>query len=304
MNKITIILALVSIGCIFTLSSISDSEAKLWDFVVDVGIQNNSTEEIKNMSVIGTVVDHAYKPLSDIDVKVTFAGESHMLKTDELGEFRKQFDSSNFEPRTYSVQVYAASDDGKQGMARTSFHIDGHTQKSAKFERQLESMEMANDPSKLRKNSNDPISVILYQHYLQLQEKIVKAQYEEQLLNEYQNEIKAIKQISFEKLMDTLDEHTLVFTEIDKSPKMQRFLGSLDTEKKEIFGLQLNFTKMRVAEAQHAMQYVLNNGGSLADARQAYLDHASITQEELNSYTIKPEKTVESIQPPTNSTKN
>lgn len=304
MNKITIILTLVSIGYIFTLSSISDSEAKLWDFVVDVGIQNGSLDETKNMIIIGTVVDHAYKPVSDIDVKVTFAGESHILKTDELGKFRKQLDSSNFEPRTYSVQVYAASDDGKQGMARTSFHIDGHIEKSAKFERQLEFMEMANDPSKLRKNSNDPISVILYQHYLQLQEKIVKAQYEEQLLNEHQNEIKAIKQLSFKKLMDAIEKRPLVFTQIDKSPKMQSFLGSLDPEKKEIFGLQLNFTKMRVAEAQYAMQSVLNNGGSLADARQAYLDHASITQDELNSLTIKPEKTEESIQPSTNSTKN
>jgi len=304
MNNSVIILSTIAVGCIFALSSISESEAKLWDFVVEMEIQKHSTDENKNKIIIGTVFDHAYRPISNIDVKVTFAGESHILKTDKFGEFRKQLDLHHLEPRTYSVHVHATANDGKQGMARTTFHIDGHNEKSERFERQLESMEMANDPSKLRKNSNDPISVILYQHYLQLQEKVAQAKYEEQLLNESKNEIKVIKQLSFEKLMEALENRPLVFTQIGDSPSMLSFLGSLDPERKEIFNLQLNTTKLRVMHAQIAMQNVLDNGGSLEDARQAYFDHAAITHEELNFLTILPENKAKSVTSSTNSTKN
>ena len=68
-------------------------------------------------------------------------------------------------------------------MARTTLDVSGYSEKSAKYERQLESMELANDLSKLRLNSNDPISVILYQHYLKLQENVAQAKYEEKLLD-------------------------------------------------------------------------------------------------------------------------
>ena len=101
------------------------------------------------------IVDHAYRPVGNVDVKVTFAGESYLLKTDRHGEFGKELNASELKPRTYTVQIFASSDDGKKGMARTSLEIDGHTGKIAKFERQLESLEMANDISKLRFNPNE-----------------------------------------------------------------------------------------------------------------------------------------------------
>ena len=184
MNNLIILFSIFVIACTFLFSAIPDSEAKLWDYVVDIKFLENHISQGKNPVLVGTVVDHAYRPVSQADVKITFAGESHMLKTDNAGEFGKQLDVSQLKPRTYSVQIFVTTDDGKKSMARTTLQIDGHTEKSAKYERQIESMELANDPSKLRKNSNDPISEILFQHYLELQEKAVHAQYEEELLNE------------------------------------------------------------------------------------------------------------------------
>ena len=96
MNKIPIILATLAIASIFVSSSIPDSEAKLWDFVVDIEFLESPINEGKNPILIGTVVDHAYRPLSNIDVKLTVAGESHMLKTDGNGEFGKQIDVSDY----------------------------------------------------------------------------------------------------------------------------------------------------------------------------------------------------------------
>jgi len=304
MNKIPIILTTLALVCIFASSTIPDSEAKLWDFIVDVEFLKSPINEGKNPILIGTVVDHAYRPLSNIDVKLTVAGESHMLKTDGNGEFGKQIDVTELEPRTYSILVFATDDDGKKGMTRTTLEVSGHTEKSAKYERQLESMELANDLSKLRPNSNDPISVILYQHYLKLQENAAKAKYEEKLLDLPQQKIRDARQMTYEKLMQSLEERPLVTRDFDDSTKLGKFLQNLDDEKRTLFELQLNSTKLRFVEAQNIMQEILKNGGTASDARAAYLDYLSITQEEMNSFTQNIEKTEISSKPSTNSTQN
>ncbi len=304
MNKIPIILTTLALVCIFASSTIPDSEAKLWDFIVDVEFLKSPINEGKNPILIGTVVDHAYRPLSNIDVKLTVAGESHMLKTDGNGEFGKQIDVTELEPRTYSILVFATDDDGKKGMTRTTLEVSGHTEKSAKYDRQLESMELANDLSKLRPNSNDPISVILYQHYLKLQENAAKAKYEEKLLDLPQQKIRDARQMTYEKLMQSLEERPLVTRDFDDSTKLGKFLQNLDDEKRTLFELQLNSTKLRFVEAQNIMQEILKNGGTASDARDAYLDYLSITQEEMNSFTLNIEKTEISSKPSTNSTQN
>lgn len=304
MNKIPIILTTLALVCIFVSSTIPDSEAKLWDFIVDVEFLKSPINEGKNPILIGTVVDHAYRPLSNIDVKLTVAGESHMLKTDGNGEFGKQIDVTELEPRTYSILVFATDDDGKKGMTRTTLEVSGHTEKSAKYERQLESMELANDLSKLRPNSNDPISVILYQHYLKLQENAAKAKYEEKLLDLPQQKIRDARQMTYEKLMQSLEDRPLITRDFDDSTKLGKFLQNLDDEKRTLFELQLNSTKLRFVEAQNIMQEILKNGGTASDARAAYLDYLSITQEEMNSFTLNIEKTEISSKPSTNSTQN
>jgi hypothetical protein len=304
MNKIPIIFTSLAIACIFVSSSIPDSEAKLWDFIIDVEFLKSPINEGKNPILLGTVVDHAYRPLSHIDIKLTFAGESYMLKTDGNGEFGKQIDVSEFKPRTYSIHVLATDHDGKKGMTRTTLEIAGHTEKSAKYERQLESMEMANGLSKLRQNSNDPISIILYQHYLQLQENVAQAQYEEQLLSISQQKIRDLHQVVDERFLEILEERPLITRDFDDSKKLGKFLRNLDDDKRTLFELQLNSTKIRFIEAQNIMQDILKNGGTTTDARQAYLDHLSITQEEMNLFTLNIEKTEISSKPSTNSTEN
>jgi len=304
MNRYFVIVAIFAIGFMFSLSSIPTSEAKLWDFIMDVNFVKNPIPKGENPILVGTIVDHAYNPVSGIDIKIFFGGESHILKSDERGEFGKQFESDDLKSRTYSVQLIATSDDGKMGMKRTTLQIEGHVEKNAKYDRQLESMEIANDPSKLRKNSHDPISVILYEHYLKLQDQIAHANHEEELLDAHQQKIREIRQNVHEKLMETLDEHPLPTKQFDNSIKTSKFLANLDDEKRYLFELQMNSTKIRFIEAQNIMQTLLNNGTSYDNARLAYLDYLSISQEEMNSITQNIENSEFSTKPPTNSTEN
>jgi len=302
MNKFLIFA--LTIVPIIAFSVIPDSEAKLWDFIVDVEFLENPISMGTNTTVFGTVFDHGYNPVANVDVKLTFAGQSHMLKTDELGEFGKQLDTDDLKPRTYAVHIFATTDVGKKSMANTLLQIDGHTAKSAKFERQLESMEMANDLSKLRKNSNDPVSVILYEHYLKLQDKVAHAQQQEELLNAPQQKIREIQQMTKEKLLDTLEDRPLIYRQFNDSTKLGKFLENLDDEKRTLFELQLNSTQIRFNESQIIMQELLKEGKSYDSARQAYLDYLSITQEEMNLILVNMEKTEISPQPSTNSTEN
>lgn len=304
MNSLTTILIFLSLGCIFFVSSFPDSEARLWDYVIDAEFLNTPIEPGENPIIIGTVVDHAYNPIPDLEVKISFAGQSHLLKTDDFGKFKKQFDGNHLESRSYSANIIASSIDGKKGIERTTIQIDGHTEKSAKFDRQLKYLEMVHGPEKLRENSADPISLILYKHYLNLQENSTQAKYEESLLELPQKKIRDARVLANEKMIEVLEKRPLPTRQFDDSPKLIKFLDNLDDEKRILFELQQNSTKTRFIEAQTIMQDILMNGGSQNEARQAYLDYLSITQDEMNSLIKNLEKTEISSQPATNSTKN
>jgi len=304
MNKFTIISSILAIVCIITMSTLPDSEAKLWDFIIDVKFLKNPISIDENPILSGTLVDHAYRPVSDVNVKVSFAGKSYDLKTDVNGEFGKQFHIDNLKPRTYSVQIFAVSDDGKKSMSSTTLQINGHVPKTAKIERQLESMEMANDSSKLRKNSNDPISIILYEHYLKLQEKFEEEKYNEAQLDLPQQKIREIRQNVHDKLIQTLEKRPLNERQYEDSPNLSKFMQTLDDEKRYLFELQLNSTKIRYSEGQNLMKEMLENGISYEKARLAYLEYVSITKDEMISIINDTQKIEISPETSTNSTQN
>ena len=110
--------------------------------------------------------------------------------------------------------------------------------------------------------------------------------------------------MTHEKLIQSLDERPLITRAFDDSTKLGKFLQNLDDDKRTLFELQLNSTKLRFIEAQNIMHDILKNGGTTGDARAAYLDYLSITQEEMNSFTQNIEKTEISSKPITNSTEN
>jgi len=290
MNSSQIFVSLIALSSIIIVSSLPESEAKLWDMVIDVKFLHDSIEQGKNPIIMGTIVDHAYKPMSHVDVKVTFAGQSYLLKTDSQGEFGKQLDGSELKSRTYSANIFATTEDGKKGMAKTTLNIEGYVNKSAKFDRQLEYLEIVNDTSKLRNNPNDPISKILYEYYLELQENSINEKHIETSLDLPQKKIREARQMVYENLVKELEERPQITKQFYDSPKLIKFLHGLDDKTQIIFELQLNSTKVRFFEAQIVMNEILENGGTMNDARQAYLEHISISQNEMQGLIEKIQK--------------
>ena len=92
MNKKIITLSVAAISCIFVLSFLPDSEAKLWDYIVNSEFLKNPISEGDDPILFGTIVDHAYRPVSNVEIKISFAGDSYIVKSDEHGEFGKKFE--------------------------------------------------------------------------------------------------------------------------------------------------------------------------------------------------------------------
>ena len=107
--------------------------------------------------------------------------------------------------------------------------------------------------------------------------------------------------ISTSGLTDFIGENLRQF---DDSSKHTKFLQNLDDEKRNLFELQMNSTKIRFIEAQGIMQNMLNNGTSYEKARLAYLDYLSMSHEEMNSFIKNIENSENSLKLSTNSTEN
>ena len=73
----------------------------------------------------------------------------------------------------------------------------------------------------------NPVAVILYDHYLKLQENVTQAQLEEKLMDVPQQKIREARQLADEKLLEALEERPLTDRQFDDSSKLNKFLKSL-----------------------------------------------------------------------------
>ena len=66
--------------------------------------------------------------------------------------------------------------------------------------------------------------------------------------------------------------------------KYEDYIGSLNPEIRSLVINQLNFTQNNFLDAQKIRAEILENGGTYAEARQAYLDRLSIPKEILEKF--------------------
>ncbi len=60
-------------------SSFQISESVLWDLLIDVSLKKNPIQLDENPVVNGTVVDHAGKPVSSAEVKISLENEKFVI---------------------------------------------------------------------------------------------------------------------------------------------------------------------------------------------------------------------------------
>ena len=193
MNRIFTSLLIGSVTTILICSSLPNSEsAQLWDLIILLEFEKHSIIQGENPILHATIVDHAYKPLANVNARISVAGDSYNVLTDKDGKFMIIFDGTNFKSQTYVVNVYAEYEE-KIGMTRDSFNVKGHIPKTTQFENQLELMELAHSIGKIKDDQNDPIAMKLHNHYLAIQKELSQARQDEQKLEESERNIEELK---------------------------------------------------------------------------------------------------------------
>jgi len=283
MNTGTILLGLVV--AVILISNLQIANSTLWDLIIEVNLEQNPLLEGEVPVVFGTVVDHAGKPISDAEIKIRLGGNSITTTTDTLGVFAVEFFEFSEIPGFYVVNVVATSGD-KIGIKSTVVEVNGEISVSDVTEKLLSTDEAIKYlEASIEDFENDPIGLILYNYYQDLQTKLI----EEQSL---QAELDMIQQ-----LIDEQREISLQLTEeaiAEENPgagtysgwKYYRFIGNLDYTVKDIIVNQLNYTVTVFHQAQIAMEQVLADGGTREEAMQAYYEKAAISRELMNSLTV------------------
>jgi len=261
------------------------ADSILWDLLIEVNLEQNSIYQGEIPIVFGTISDHAWKPVSDADIKIRLGEDSIDTKSDALGTFLVEFPNFAGIPGYHVVNVIATSGE-KIGIKNTNFQVKGEIAVSSYTEKILSTTEAVKYlHASIEDFDNDPLGLTLFNHYQDLQTKFL----EEQAL---QDEIDKQQQLIEEQRNFSLELTQQIIEEADPGAgtfsgwRYDVFVSNLDHSVKEIILNQLEYTKTVFHNAQKAMDDVLANGGTWNEAMQSYYEEASISRELMNSFTI------------------
>lgn len=244
-----------------------------WDLIVRANLEQAEVSLNEKPVIFGTVLDQVARPVSGVEVKMSFSDRSATTTTDSEGNFRYEFDEQ-YMPGTFSVNVFAKLAD-KKGFAKLTLKIGNE---STTFnEIYYSSDKFAGNTTAL---PNDPYAAIKLKHlkeFIEEQNKIKQKQIDIEAKKLALQEKRSLAQQMLEEALRERPVGAGVFSDA----QYERYLATVDPRIKDQISYQLNYTKQLRVEAQHAMKTVLDNGGSLEDARMAYFEKLSVTKEEL-----------------------
>lgn len=255
----------------FATFGIGVASAAPFDYIVNVKLEQYQIEIGQKPVVFGTVTDNVLRPVSGVEVKITFGANSATAITDSAGKFRQEF-SEQSSPGIFSVNVFAKQSD-KKGFGGTTLRI---SKQLTTFGEMYYNSELANADQK----KSDPYQSLKIKNYEKFLKEKSKA-YQKQL------DIEA-KKIMLQEKKDAANQ-SLNRTIIERNPgpgdfsgyKYDKYISELNPSVRDDIINQINYTKKTVDDARVAMKKVLDNGGSLEDARKAYMEKLSIKRENL-----------------------
>ena len=274
------------LGFSLLFSNLPLSESVLWDLIIDVKLEQSSLYVGEIPVVLVSVTDHASKPVSGAEVKVRLYTDSKTILTDTTGSFKVEFSEFDGLPGNYIVNVIATTSDGKIGLASTNFQVKGDLLVQSYSEKILSTTEALKylhaSPDDFE---YDPIGLILYNYYQNLQLEFLYEINSQAELDKEQQLIAEQREQSIE-LTEQIIEEANPGAGIYSGYKYDRFVDNLDHSVKDIIVNQLNYTVTVFGEAQAAFDEVVTNGGSYQEARLAYYEKASISREVMNELSV------------------
>ena len=279
---------IILLGLVVTIllvSNIQMADSVLWDLQIELNFEQNSLQKGDIPVVFGSVFDHAGKPVSEAEIKIRLGENSVITTTDALGTFVVGFPEFAGTSGYHVVNVVATKGD-KIGIKSSHFQVLGkilvysHTEKMLSTEEATKYLQAS-----IEDFEKDPIGLILYNFYQDLQTKLLEEQSLQVEIDKQQQLIEEQRKFSLQ-LAEKIIEQENPGAGIYSGYKYDRFVGNLDDSVKEIFVNQLNYTVTVFEKAQKAMNEILENGGTWIEARQAYYENAAISRELMNSFTV------------------
>ena len=275
----------------FFVPNLALSQSTLWDLIIDIELLKNPINEGDIPVIYGVISDHAGKPVSDVEVKMRLGQYSIVTTSDENGTFYGMFSEFGGIPGNYIINVMATKDD-EIGLASINFQLKGVLSASSHTARLLSTDEAKKylhaSPDKFE---NDPLGLTLYNYYQKLQQQLLDEIALQSKVDEEKRLLEEKRQIAIEFTNKIIEE---------KNPragtysgyKYDQFVSNLDKSVRDIIVNQLNFTVSVFFEAQKAMEEVLANGGTFAEARKAYFEKATVSRELMESLTTLNNNTI------------
>ena len=90
MNK-TVVVGVPLFALLIMTSFVPNSQAELWELVVDLDIEKAVIQSGEIVKISGIVVDHAYQPISDAEVLIRSGSDTAKTQTDSQGKFTVEF---------------------------------------------------------------------------------------------------------------------------------------------------------------------------------------------------------------------
>ncbi len=281
-NK-AIVIGLFSFLMIF--STIQTSEAELWELIIDMSVENGIVPG-ETVVVTGKVVNQAYKPIRGAEVFIRTGAESIKVFTDPWGDFKGEFKDFQRIPGTYTVNVISTWY-GMTGLTSSQFQVKGDVSPVSALQEKLSTDEarkyLGSKESDFEKN---PIGQTLFKYYHGLLNKLTLEQKEaskptaDQLYIEQQRKIaNDLRDKAIEELKPNYGTYG--------GYQYENYINGLNPEIRDMIINQLNFTKNTFEEAQKVRNEIIANGGTVEEARQAYLEMVSIPKEALEEFIQK-----------------
>lgn len=247
------------------------SAATLWDFVIKAELKKEEITIHEKPVVFGKVLDQASKPVSDVKVTIRFSNQSATVISDSEGSFKHEFGEQAM-PGVFTVNIFAEAEN-KKGFSKLTLKVGNQ---STTFG------EIYYRANEFNVTTNDPYSALKLKHYLEYLEEQNKRK-QRQLENEAEKlKWKEKRELAQQRLQEALEER-YYGPGVISGEQYERYLSTVNPKIRDTISSQLNYTKQIYEEAKAAMKEVLDNGGSLQEARKVYFEKLSVTRDELNA---------------------
>jgi hypothetical protein len=270
-----VILSLVMLSTI-----VSYAYSIFGDLVTTAWPLNNPLEDGEFPIIVGNVKDQGGNPVSDVQVKITFAAETIISTTNNVGSFYIEL-KTPAQPGEYTVNVISTKEGYEMNVISTSYFVNGFPQTIPEFDLSA----ITQFPSLIEEGlTKNPLSQIILQHM----EKVKNQQEEEEKkqleIENRKNFIDEQRQIS----QNVLKEDLLSFEKESEfnSPRLafDRFVQSVDETVQVIFWGQYNLTEKQYIDAYAAKQTAIENGETSVNAMKIFQEKAAITKNEIVDY--------------------